>query len=244
MPASRSRPIVGELSLDGQIHGVRGTSPSDSPTASGCSAFSLRDAVALLNGDTPVADGPRPATAPSPAMPGEDLDFADVRGQAHAKRALEIAAAGGHNVLLLGPPGGGQSGYIGRRAVVRSRMSLESLGSPALRWLEENKGKHCCQCGCEEPIDVHGRHRWSRIPRHRPEHQKRRGSYRTLRVKEAGYLTTSDVAKALGLGVTTVRRWEGRRYPPAVRIGNVRAYRSEDIERLRSREDRAHREET
>jgi hypothetical protein len=167
-------------------------------------------------------------------MPGEDLDFADVRGQAHAKRALEIAAAGGHNVLLLAPPGGGQSGYIGRRAVVRSRMSLESLAPASVRWLEEHQGKHRCECGCGEPIDIQARHRWAGIPRHRSGHQNRWGCQRVLRVRQAGYLTTSDVAKALGIGVTTVRRWEGRQCPPAMRMSNVRAYRPEDVEQLRS----------
>ena len=49
------------------------------------------------------------AGAPEPAPDPDPPDLSDVRGQAHARRALEIAAAGGHNLLLIGPPGGGKT---------------------------------------------------------------------------------------------------------------------------------------
>jgi hypothetical protein len=53
-----------------------------------------------------------------------------------------------------------------------------------------------------------------------------------LQLKQAGYLTTSDVARTLGIGVTTLRRREGTLYPRAARIGGIRVYRQADVELL------------
>jgi magnesium chelatase family protein len=140
--------VVGELALDGAIHPVRGALPmalrASHARLDGCllaagntseaslletlavyPVSSLAEAAAFLNDEHSIARArvadPGQVLA---AAPPDDVDLGEVRGQAHAKRALEIAAAGGHHVLLIGPPGTGKTLLARRLPTILPPLTL------------------------------------------------------------------------------------------------------------------------
>ena len=96
-------------------------------------AATLLEAVGVISGVQPAAPLPSPPSLP---LDQYEVDLAEVRGQSYVKRALEVAAAGGHHLLLVGPPGSGKSMLAQRLPTILPPLTLaEALEATAIHSL-------------------------------------------------------------------------------------------------------------
>ncbi len=146
IPALAETAMIGELALNGELRPVRGLlavalearrkgrrrlivprrAAAEASVVGGIEiigAQTLREVVDFLKGELELTAEPCRAAEFFAASAHYDIDFADVKGQNQARRAIEVAVAGGHNLLMVGPPGTGKSMIAKRIPTIMPKMS-------------------------------------------------------------------------------------------------------------------------
>lgn len=158
--------IMGELSLDGELRAIKGTLPiaikarqegfkglilpvenaREAAVVEGLEVYgvsNIQQVIGFFNGDvvlerTQIDIGQEFLSG----LEDVEFDFSDVKGQEHIKRALEIAAAGGHNVILIGPPGAGKTMLSKRMPSILPPLTMdEALETTKIHSVAGKTGK-------------------------------------------------------------------------------------------------------